>query len=137
MLGASYIIFLPVMPIIVLFPSLVADKAGPSLSSESIALRIVFGVVVIPFLETTIFQWGLIRILANTFKLPIKWRVLVSAIIFGFSHSYSYQYVVFGFLVGLVLAYSFVVRDECDKRPFFCVFMIHALRNAISALSLS
>jgi len=136
MLIVSYIVLMPVAATFALFPSLANSKAGPSLNHDSLVLKIALGVVVIPYIETAIFQWGVIRLLSGKLKLPIKWCILASAILFGLSHSYSYQYIIFGTLIGLVLAYSFALRDYSGGKPFLCVFMIHALHNVISALFL-
>jgi hypothetical protein len=136
MLLTSYIILTPIVAIFYIFPSLFSNNSGPSLSSDGIVFRVAFGVIVIPLIETAIFQWLLIRTLGGNFKLSDKWCVLISATAFGLSHLYSYQYAVFGFVLGLVLAYSFILCDDFGKKPFLSVFMIHASHNAISALLL-
>lgn len=55
--------------------------------------------------------------------------VLVSALLFGASHWYSYYYCIYAFLIGLVLAYAFLACDKVGRTPFWIVSGIHALVN--------
>lgn len=136
MLAASYLVLMPAVAIFAIFPSLTPNKGGPLLNHDGLAFKIILGVVVIPYIETAIFQWGVIRLLSGKLKLPMRWCILSSAALFGLSHSYSYQYVVFGILIGFILAYSFTLRDYPNGQSFLCVFAIHALHNIVSALFL-
>lgn len=91
-------------------------------------------VVAAPILETVIFQHGVIR-LSN--RLPIfrgkrSVLILLSATAFGLSHWEPVFYVFHTFLVGLLLAYAYILKMERPSEAFWTVTAIHALRNLIS-----
>ena len=96
----------------------------------------VFSVVVIaPLLETLIFQSLAYRFISriNFFRKHKVWIIIVSALIFGIVHSYSISYMVFGFIVGCVFMYAYILR--IGKKPYWTVVAIHLLLNLSAILS--
>lgn len=127
------------LPLIVLDTMVVSDAlhqaGGPTnLPAFGMAGRLIVGSIIAPLVETAIFQWAPIRLLRTWLKLPAALAVGVSAILFGAAHTYSIGYVVFTFFIGLVLAYGFAVRDYPGGKPYLLICIVHALRNAVSAL---
>ncbi len=110
-------------------------EGGPSnMPAFGLARRLVLGSFVVPAIETAMFQWLPLRLLRNGLKLPSWAAIAISAALFGAAHGYSSGYVVFTFMVGLVLAWAFVARDYDGGRAYLWVGVVHALRNAVSAL---
>ena len=99
---------------------------------HGVFVQITFGVLLAPFLETTLFQALPIEFLSRktSFHWPVN--VFISSVLFGCAHWYSWGYVFAIFLVGLVLAYAYTVRRWEGGRPFLLVFLSHALRNSIT-----
>ncbi|CBH20445.1 Abortive infection protein (fragment) [Acetoanaerobium sticklandii] len=57
--------------------------------------------------------------------------IILSAVVFGICHGYSSIYIVYGFLGGLVFAYSYYVYINKDYSSFWVVTSIHSIRNLI------
>jgi membrane protease YdiL (CAAX protease family) len=95
-----------------------------------------FAVVIIaPLIETLIFQ-SFILLFVNfilskfkneSFLIP----VFISAIVFGIYHNYNLTYMILGFIVGLVLASSYVIVLKRKENPILIVAIIHSLVNFI------
>lgn len=132
----TYAVLLP----LVLLDSVVVSDAlhqsgGPTnLPMFGMVGRLLVASVLTPVVETAIFQWLPIRLLRTWLKLPSALAVIASAALFGAAHTYSVGYVVYTFAIGLVLAYGFVLRDHPGGRPYLLICIVHALRNAVSAL---
>lgn len=108
--------------------------SGPAaLKSMSLGWRLVFASLVAPLVETAIYQWLPIRKL----RLRSCWGVLLSASMFGLSHWYSWSYVLAAFLVGLVFAYGYAVRDQSTGKPFVLVAIAHAIHNGVASILIS
>lgn len=94
------------------------------------------GVLFGPFIETAFFQYFIIKFLKtldNVKKNEIL-IIMISSLLFGLSHYYSVYYIMIAFLIGIVLAYSFIVSENFKIRPFWIVFSIHCLFNLMSFL---
>lgn len=90
--------------------------------------------VAAPILETVIFQHGVIR-LSN--RLPISRGkrsvlILLSATAFGLAHWEPVFHIFHTFLLGLLLAYAYVLKMDRAREAFWIVTAIHAMRNLIS-----
>ncbi|WP_411683022.1 type II CAAX prenyl endopeptidase Rce1 family protein [Clostridium thailandense] len=87
-----------------------------------------------PILETAIFQYAIIEFLSSISILREKniLIIIISAILFGLSHSYSYVYVFYGFIMGLLLSYSYLTYKNKSFSAFWVVFLIHCIKNIIS-----
>ena len=128
---STLLIVISVLPFIALTNKLIGENTeGPDLSSW-------FSIIIlIPLIETFIFQH-------LSFKLMQKWSftknkyglyISVSAILFGLSHTYSLQYIIFAFAVGLILAYMYFFYSKTPKKSFWSIALIHALRNSFTIL---
>ena len=92
------------------------------------------GIVIIPMFETLLFQklpyWGLTKI---SYLRRNMWLIyIISASLFALSHVYSIAYIIYTFVVGLILIYSYHIR--INKHPFWTISLIHLLFNASFAI---
>ncbi|MEI6050456.1 MAG: CPBP family glutamic-type intramembrane protease [Bacteroidota bacterium] len=55
--------------------------------------------------------------------------LLSSALFFGLEHFYSLFYILYGFLMGLVFMYGYMVRIKSDKKTFYLIAICHFLVN--------
>jgi len=129
LLIASYIIILP-------FAFLKPDpnQAGPNFRSMGVVGQFIIASVVAPIIETALNQALPIYLLRKYTRLRWFAIIVIPSAIFGLMHFYSIQYIVYAFLVGLVLTYSYAVRRYNGGHPFTLVALIHALRNTISII---
>jgi membrane protease YdiL (CAAX protease family) len=110
-------------------------EGGPTnIRAYSLGSRLVLGSLIVPAIETAIFQWLPVRLLRNGLKLPPWIAIAASAVFFGLAHGYSSGYMVFTTLIGAVLAWAFVARDHDGGRAYLWVGVVHALRNALSTI---
>lgn len=109
-------------------------KAQPE--KESIRSYILI-IVVVPFLETLLFQKLVYRILIRIkyFRNHILYIFIISASAFAITHYYSAVYLIYAFIIGLFLIYSYHARRK--KHAFVTVFIIHALFNTTIDLILT
>ena len=124
---SSFLIVISVLPFIIMTDIMVGENTeGPDLSSWFIII------ILVPILETFINQH-------LPFRLMQKWSwtknkyglyILISAIAFGLIHTYSLQYMIFGFSVGLILAYMYFFYSKTPMRSFWSTTLIHGLRNS-------
>lgn len=129
---SSFLIVLSVIPFIALTFVLEGESTeGPDLSSWF------FLIILIPILETFIHQH-------LPFKLMQSWSwaknkyglyIIVSAIVFGLIHTYSLQYMIFAFSVGLILGYMYFFYSKTPRKSFWSTTLIHALRNLVAFLA--
>lgn len=104
---------------------------GP-LKSASVGTRIVMGSLVGPLFETALFQALPFWLLVQKLRLPSYVAVFASAALFGLAHNYSIEYVVLGFITGLILAFAYASLRPSTGRAFILVALSHALHNTIS-----
>ncbi|MGH4138859.1 CPBP family glutamic-type intramembrane protease [Clostridium sp.] len=140
MVLVSSLVIIPFIPIFYLYEKYVGQMGGAdNIKETSLLSTIIVASIVGPIAETFIFQYGIIEILSsiNIFKQKNIIIAIISALIFGFSHSYSYLYVFYGFIVGLILAYSYLTYKKKSFSTFWVVFWIHCIRNTISTILFS
>lgn len=133
----SYGVLLPVIYLDSVAPqhAVLHAEGGPAnMPAFSLAGRLVLGMIIVPPIETALFQWLPLRLLHTWLKLPGGLAVLASAVLFGVAHGYNSGYVVSTFLIGLVLAWAFLVRDHEGGKAYLWVGVVHALRDAVSAI---
>jgi hypothetical protein len=135
----TFLSYAVVLPVVALDTVVVSDAlhmgGGPkNLPAFGMVGRLLVGAVLTPLVETALFQWAPIRLLRTWLKLPAALAVCISAALFGVAHTYSVGYVLFTFLVGLVLAWGFVVKDFPGGRPYLLICIVHALRNLAASL---
>lgn len=100
--------------------------------SSDIVLSTSLVVLVVPLIETFVFQFAIIRLLLlikNTWKEIIA--MVISATLFAFSHSYSTYYIAIGFIVGMIFAYFYIIGFNRFKCGFLVVFAMHSTMNAV------
>jgi uncharacterized protein len=88
-------------------------------------------VILIPLLETFLNQF-LPYFLLNKVRYLHERSYLIllmSAIFFGGLHFYSMFYIIFGFLLGLVFMYGYMVRIKSDNKTFYLIAATHSLFN--------
>lgn len=133
----TYLIFMPLIPLFYLGEKYIGLMGGATTITRSSLLVEGIGVTIVaPILETLIFQYGVIEILNHISYFKKKNLVIgiISAILFGVVHSYSVLYMFFGFIIGLLLAYSYILYKRKSFSAFWVVFWIHCIRNSISFL---
>ncbi len=95
----------------------------------------VISILIVPVLETVIFQsillnvaiWLLKKIKYNRFYIPI----IFSGVIFGLSHLYNLNYLISASIMGLVFAFTYRIFMVRKGSPFLIVTGIHSISNLI------
>ena len=128
---SSFLIVCCVIPVILIIDMHKGmNTNGPDLTSWILVL------ILAPIFETFLNQY-------LPFKLLQKWTwsknkyglyIITSAIIFGLMHTYSLQYMVFAFSVGLILGYNYFFYSKTPNRAFWSTTLIHGLRNLFTLL---
>lgn len=136
LLTATYVAVVPLELLRFVMPDFSNRNRPAYISSLGLPGRLLIGSVIAPMVETALFQWAPTRLLHGKFQLPWCYVIFSSASFFAVSHWYSLSYVFFAFLVGLVLAYGFAVRDAPKGRPFVLVWLVHGLRNGVASFML-
>lgn len=98
-----------------------------------------FVAFIIPFFETFIFQWLIIYQIYESYKRKCKKQIaiLLSSVLFGVSHFYSYYYYYYYYLfltiAGIFLATSFCYFRERTNwlSAFLYVTLIHSVSNPL------
>ncbi|MBW8333661.1 MAG: CPBP family intramembrane metalloprotease [Prolixibacteraceae bacterium] len=129
---SSFLIVLSVIPFIALSFVLEGESTeGPDSSSWFLII------ILVPILETFIHQHLPFKLMQNWSWAKNKYGlyILVSAIVFGLVHTYSFQYIIFAFSVGLILAYMYFFYSKNPRISFWSTTLIHALRNLIAFLA--
>lgn len=128
----SIVIILPFLPLFYALERFIGPMGGPSLMQDKLIDQFIFGVLLIPLLETLIHQTAPIILLKKYTRLKPGTIILVSAILFGAVHFYSVSYIFYAFLIGLILAYAYMIYLEKNASAFWVVAAIHSLRNLFS-----
>lgn len=111
------------------------DVAADYYEAQDILLFTVLSAVVIsPFIETLIFQ-ALVLNSLKTHRIRLVFKILVSAFSFGILHLiYNVMYGISAFIIGIILAYSFVVFERKNQNPIIVVTLIHSLINLLTLI---
>ncbi len=88
-------------------------------------------VIITPIMETFLNQYLPYYLLKKVkyFQERSYLILLASALFFGLLHLYSLFYIIFGFLLGLVFMYGYMVRIKTDNKTFYLIAITHALFN--------
>lgn len=135
----SVLSYLVVIPYVAILSFFIDDMGSPEvLNSDSILEIIFLSLVFAPIVETFIYQTLIIRGLRifTWFKRRPLIIALISAILFGVSHEYSLYYMFFAFLIGLLLAYSYLMYLYRKESSFIVTAAIHFIRNSAMTLML-
>lgn len=133
----TFLIFIPLSPLFDLYEEYVGEMGGPvDLVSGTLLYTVIVGSILAPLIETLIFQYAVIEKLSSIKILKGKNIVvsIISAALFGISHSYSYLYIFYGFIIGLLLAYAYLIYKKKNFSAFWVVFWIHCIRNTITTI---
>lgn len=128
----SYVVFLPFL---LLFNNCEYDIGGPqSIINASFLGKLFLGSLLAPIFETFVFQYVPIELL---YKIKIEkhknfFILIVSALFFSLTHTYSFIYIVYSFVIGIFLSYTYILYKKKNFHPFLIVVIIHSLRNTIT-----
>ena len=100
-----------------------------SVQNTGIDEMLILGVILVPLLETFLFQklpyWLLVK--SNYFAKHKYLIILITAPLFGLEHIYSLHYIIYATCLVAIFMYAYILRIY--KRPFWTVFGIHATFN--------
>ncbi len=107
---------------------------SPDLSGKSFGSLVISNVIIVPVLETFLFQLCIYKLLRcfRFFQSRIRYIILVSAFIFGVAHCYHVFYMISTFFIGIILMVVYISKIENEKLAFWLVTLIHALDNLIT-----
>jgi uncharacterized protein len=98
---------------------------------NSIVILVITSIIIAPIFETFLGQFLPYYLLKK-----IKYMnersyliLLASALFFGLLHFYSFLYIVYAFILGLVLSYGYMVRIKNDRNSFLLIAICHSLLN--------
>lgn len=137
MVISTFLILIPYLPIAFLYEKYIGPMGGADAIKALPGFKqFMYASIICPLLETFFYQYCPIELLRDVkiFKGNKVIIIIISALLFGLAHTYSYLYVLFAFILGLVFAYSYYVYIERDFSPFWIVFWIHSIRNTISTI---
>jgi len=112
------------------------DMSG-SFATENIVLDLLIAVIVVPLLETLLFQSLIIEIICKIIKRPRKnicIALIVSSLAFSLNHTYSLSYVIMTFFWGIIFALAYYLGRYRKESAIILVFLIHSLYNLSSSL---
>ena len=113
------------------------ETNGPNsfLEGMSILKKILLACVMAPIIETEII-YILIHLINKYLTKSIAIQIIISGIIFGLLHNYSFTYIIYGSLGGLVFCFGFCsyYYNRGFKTAFWSITLIHLLRNALPFL---
>ena len=91
-----------------LFTSETFAKEG--FHGNTISETFIIAVLITPIIETLLFQTLIIEIFYK--KIKNFYLCILSATLFALSHSYNLSYVIFALLIGILLAYLYILGIE-------------------------
>jgi membrane protease YdiL (CAAX protease family) len=95
----------------------------------------IFVIIIVPIIETLIFQWLIIYQTYESYNKENKKQlaVLLSSVVFGLSHSYGFYYFFVTIFAGFLLARSYCYFTERTNRlsAIIYVTIIHSLSNLL------
>ncbi|MCB2291451.1 CPBP family intramembrane metalloprotease [Clostridium sp. CS001] len=131
----TFVILIPFYPILHFLSSISKTPNARPLAYPSLFIYKVFvGCIIAPICETLTSQTLIIYLVCKIHKLKNNniIAIFISALLFGLGHYYSISYMFQTFIVGILLAYSYVLYENKPESPFWVVSAIHSLRNFIS-----
>jgi membrane protease YdiL (CAAX protease family) len=102
-----------------------------SLSTSKILFIIILG----PFLETLFFQTFFIGFIKKFIK--VKYALLLSAVLFSIAHTYSIMYLIKMFFIGILLSSAYLVFEFKKVSATYYTFLIHSIRNGLAIVAYS
>jgi len=111
------------------------DISIPFLKGATLGRIFFYSVVIAPLIETLVFQYIILDFLPWTMpeKNIYKWiAIIMSAALFGLSHYYSLEYIIYGTVMGLFLAITYVIAKFKNLSAFFTIWLIHTIINLLA-----
>ena len=106
--------------------------AAANYSQDGLLLTILSSLIMAPFIETLFFQ-ALVLSSLKTHKMRPIFKILISAFCFGILHLiYNVIYAISAFIIGIILAYSYVMYEEKAQNPVIVGTLIHSLMNFLT-----
>lgn len=131
----TFLVLIPAMPIMALLNHTIGENdAGPDIENR---LGVLFFVnIIVPIIETFLYQHGIYWLMQ---KLPFTQGrkvlyIIVSSSIFGLSHWYSIQYIVFATFTGFVLGTTYLFYEDDKEASFWSTTLVHALKNTTATI---
>lgn len=111
------------------------DISIPFLEGAPLGKIFFYSVAIAPLIETLIFQYMILDFLP--WRLPgkniHKWiAIIISGVLFGLSHYYNLEYIIYGTVMGLLLAVTYVIAKFKNIPAFFTIWFIHTVTNLIA-----
>lgn len=146
--SVNYLINAPayIFILVFLFPSVLLgavttflpepDMTG-SFTADGVVLDVLIAVIVIPLVETLLFQSLIIEIVCWIIKRPRKnifIAVLISSLAFALNHTYSISYVIITFFIGIIFALAYYLGRYRKEGGIILVFFIHSIYNLSSSI---
>lgn len=129
---SSFLIVCCVLPVVFISEKIMGENTeGPDLTSW------ITIIIIAPIFETFLNQYLPFKLMQNLSWTKNKYGlyILVSAMVFGLMHTYSLQYMIFAFSVGLILGYTYFFYSKAPQKAFWSTTLIHALRNSFTILA--
>lgn len=130
----SFLIVFCALPLLILANLLLGENTnGPEIDSLKFAI---YAVTIVPVLETFLNQYLPFKLMQklNCTRNKYGLYIFASAIVFGLCHTYSLQYMIFGFSIGLILGYTYFFYSKTPKLAFWSTTLIHSTRNGLAIL---
>ncbi|EPY2304544.1 CPBP family glutamic-type intramembrane protease [Clostridium sporogenes] len=126
----NFIISVLFIPIKIFYETYVGPMGGVDI--KNLTILFITAVIIAPLWETLIYQMGVIKLFSLNKKIKNNKLILIiiSSIFFGLAHvGYSILYFFYGLMIGITLAYSFIVYEEKENSGFWATAIIHSLIN--------
>lgn len=140
--SVSYIaIFLLLNSVIYLFAYLLPSNSSQNDVEDSLTTiyeKIGLGVIVVPIIETLLFQSLIISVICYLIKRPkynLYASIFISATAFSLSHSYNIYYIIMTFLTGTTLAFAYYIARYRKFNATITIILIHAIWNLFSFIT--
>ncbi len=130
----SFLFVFCALPLLLIANLLLGENTnGPEISTIKTAI---FAITLGPFLETFLNQY-----LPFVLMQKLSWTrnkygfyIFTSAFVFGLCHTYSIQYMIFGFSIGLIFGFSYFFFSKTPTLAFWSTTLIHSAHNGLAIL---
>lgn len=101
---------------------------------DSFIQAILILVLLVPFLETMIYQYLIIDYLLKKFPSNYLFATSVSTLVFAASHFYSAEYIIKTVLSGFLYSSLYIIFIKKNVQPIIHVALAHSLYNLIAVI---
>ena len=134
---SSFLLISFAISTITLFFPKTSGDVNSNIVLDSIFEKIFFGIILVPLIETLIFQSLIISVICKLIKRArsnFYPAIVFSAFAFSLNHSYNAYYMIYTFIVGTILAFAYYIARYRKESAVLLVFAIHATYNFTSFL---